>query len=259
MSFENSLRAGVQLFSVREALRADLPGTIARIAEIGFTGVEGFRLAEFPTLHEALSAHGLTMPSLHERIVSDEDQDQDQDRWNQEFATAASHGAELVIDPVVPAERWQSPDDIARTADRMNAAAAVAASHGIRFGYHNHAHDLTRQDDGRSALEHLVDGLDDAVVLEIDVYWAARAGLDPVALVRDLGPRVAALHLKDAPAGSQEVADQVPLGLGDVPFGECILAAPPGALHIIEFDDSRWELFDALDLSLERLNETVAA
>lgn len=255
MSSENAHRTSVQLYSVREALGADLSGTLARIAEIGFTRVEGFRITEFPALHETLSAHGLTMPSVHERVVSDGDTDQ----WNQTFANAASHGVELVIDPGVPANQWESAESIARIADRMNAAAGIAAAHGIRFGYHNHAHDLARQEDGRTALDHLIDRLDGAVTFEIDVYWAVRAGVDATALVRNLGARVAALHLKDMPAGSRDVADQVPLGLGDVPFRECVMAAPDDALRIVEFDDSRWDLFEALAQSLARLNESVAA
>lgn len=255
MSPENPLRTSVQLYSVREALRADMPGTVARIAEIGFTRVEGFRLSEFPALHATLTAHGLTMPSVHERVISEEDPD----RWNRSFAHAASHGVKLVIDPVVAADEWEDAESIARIADRMNTAADIAAAHGVRFGYHNHAHDLARQDDGRTALDHLVDRLDDTVRLEIDVYWAIRAGVDAVALVQRLGDRVAALHLKDTPAGSREIADQVPLGLGDVPFRECVMAAPAGALQVIEFDDSRWDLFEALAQSLSRLNEAVAA
>lgn len=240
---------GVQLYSVREALRADPDRTLLRVAEMGFAFVEGFRLAEFPRLHALLDETGLVMPSAHERTVSTGDPS----TWASTFAAAAEKGISLVIDPVIPAERWTSPDGIARIADEMNAAAEVAAASGTRFGYHNHAHELFDAGDGRTALEHLTDLVDDRVALEIDVYWAMRAGREPNSLITSLGERVAALHLKDAPAGGVDVADQVPLGQGDVPFARAIEVAPAEALRIVEFDDTRRDLFSALADSLSTL------
>lgn len=241
-------KISVQLYSVREALRADLHKTLKALAMIGFTRVEGFRSAEFPQLHDALSEYGLRMPSVHERTVSAGDPAD----WSATFATAAARDVELVIEPSVPAERWSSYDAIARIAHDMNAAAELATASGTRFGYHNHAHELAPMADGRTALEHLAEQMDERVALEIDVYWVMRAGHDPVALIDALGDRVVALHLKDAPSGS-DLADQVPLGLGELPFDACIDAAPPWSLQVLEFDDTRWNIFDALEHSLARL------
>lgn len=244
-----SAPAVVQLYSVREGLRTDAADTVRRLADTGFSRAEGYRLADLPALPALLAAHGISMPSAHERTVSAaEDTD-----LSAVFARAAAQGVELVIDPAVPAARWRAEDGIARIADDMNAAADVAAAHGTRLGYHNHAHELFDAGDGRTALEHLSDRLDDRVALELDVYWAMRAGADPVALVAALGERIAALHLKDAPAGSEDVADQVALGLGDVPYGACIDAAPRDALRVVEFDDTRGDLFQALAVSLAAL------
>jgi len=236
---------GAQLYTVRDALRSDLPGTVSHLAESGLSFVEGFRLSEFPGLTAHLESRGLTMPLAHERVVSSPDTT----TWNATYAHAAASGVDIVIDPGVAADKWNEVDGIARTAERMRSAASLAREHGVRLGYHNHAHDLDLQDDGRTTLEHFADLVDGAVVFEIDVYWAVRAGVDPVSLISSLGDRVAALHLKDAPSDSTEVIDQVPLGLGAVPIMECIAAAPDSAFQIIEFDDSRWDPLQAMVLS----------
>jgi sugar phosphate isomerase/epimerase len=118
----------------------------------------------------------------------------------------------------------------------------------VRVGYHNHAQELEIVHDGTTALELLASHLDDAVVLEVDTYWAAVGGQDPVALLGRLGGRVHALHLKDGPP-TGEVRDQVALGQGPLPLRE-VVAAAPDALRVVELDDTRGDRFTALADSL---------
>jgi sugar phosphate isomerase/epimerase len=86
------------------------------------------------------------------------------------------------------------------------------------------------------------------VVLEVDAYWAAVGGQDPVALLGRLGHRVQALHVKDGPATS-DTRDQVAVGRGGLPIRE-ILGAAPQALPVIELDDTRGDRFAAVADSL---------
>jgi len=101
----------------------------------------------------------------------------------------------------------------------------VGSDFGVTVGYHNHAWELSSHIDGRPALELFADLLDPVVLLEIDTYWAATAGQDVPALLRRLGARVFALHLKDGPLNG-DIAAQLPLGRGDLPAPEIIAAAP---------------------------------
>lgn len=227
----------VQLYTVREALAEDLPGTLRRLADLGLTQVEPFDLtARAEALRPALADAGLTAPTAHARVVG-----QDLDAV---FAAAASVGVGTVVDPRIATERWRSAAGVASIADDLNAAAVVAARHGVRVGYHNHAEELEVVHDGTPALEVLAGHLDDAVVLEVDAYWAAVGGQDPVDLVRRLGERVVALHLKDGP-GTPDVLDQVALGAGAQPVREVALAAPH-ALRVVELDDCRGDRFTAV-------------
>ncbi|TWF80948.1 sugar phosphate isomerase/epimerase [Pseudonocardia hierapolitana] len=236
----------VQLYTLRELLVEDLPGTLDRLAGLGLAQVEPFRLTDFAAqLGPALAASGLTAPTAHQHVVGTGAEEEI-------FAAAAALGVGTVFDPRIDRERFESADGVAAVADDLNAAAAVAARHGVRVGYHNHAQELEivlyptegMRRDGTTALELLASHLDDAVVLEVDTYWAAVGGQDPVELLKRLGDRVTAVHVKDGPA-TPDPLDQVPVGQGDLPVRE-ILAAAPHALRVVELDDTRGDRFQAV-------------
>jgi sugar phosphate isomerase/epimerase len=228
----------VQLYTVRELLTEDTVGTLRRIAEIGFTQVEPFGLLDFADgLRQGLAETGLTAPTTHQGFIGRDDLDA-------VFATAADLGVQTVIDPHVPAERWQTAADVEKTAARLNAAAEVAAKHGVRVGYHNHAHEVESTIGGVTALEYFAGKLAPEVALEVDTYWVVVGGEDPVELLPKLGDRVVALHIKDG-SGTADTKDQVAVGQGSLPIAE-IVAAAPNALRVIELDDSRADRFQAV-------------
>jgi sugar phosphate isomerase/epimerase len=117
----------VQLYTVRDAISADLQGAVARVAEIGFTKVEPYAFVERAAEYaRAFQATGVTAPSGHAPVI-------DVDDPARTFDAAAQLGIGTVIDPFVPSERWQSADDAARLADRVNALQVEAAAAGLRF------------------------------------------------------------------------------------------------------------------------------
>jgi sugar phosphate isomerase/epimerase len=235
----------VQLYSVREAFAADPAATLARLAGLGLTRVEPFDLTENAALLATLlPENGLTAPSAHERFLAT--------GVTPALEAAAQAGVELVIDPFVEPEHWQTRESVDAIAAGLNAAVGQAADMGLRIGYHNHAHELTSVFDGVTALEYFVDRLDERVVLEIDTYWAAIGGQDPVALLGRLGERVAAVHLKDGKVPGETI-DQAPLGRGDLPVAEIVRAVPAAAVGVLEFDEYAGDLFDGIAASLAYL------
>lgn len=231
-----SSKLSVQLYTVRELLAEDLAGTIKRIAELGFTQVEPFDFTGLEGLGDALKANGLTAPTTHAHFIGED--------AAPVFAAARELGIRTVIDPYVPAERWQTAESVAEIAVQLNAAAKVAAGFGITVGYHNHNHELESVIDGGNAFELFAAQLDPEVVLEVDTYWVAVGGVDPVELLGRLGDRVVALHIKDGP-GTKENKDQVAVGKGSMPV-RAIIEAAPKALRVIELDDSRDDRFQAI-------------
>jgi sugar phosphate isomerase/epimerase len=233
-------KLSVQLYSVREAFAEDPGGTLAKLADIGFTQVEPFGLAEHASvLRTALPDHGLTAPTAHAKLIG-----VDQDEV---FAAAVACGVSVVIDPFVPDEQWRTEADVAATAAALGAAAKRAADLGLAVGYHNHWWELQNKIGDRTAFEVFADLLDPELVLEVDTYWAAAGGADAPALLTALGDRVHALHVKDGDL-STDATGQVPAGQGRVPVAD-VLAAAPDALRVVEFDAYAGDIFEGLAAS----------
>jgi len=236
----------LQLYTLRNAIAEDLPGTIKKVSAIGFTQVEPYNfVATAAELGAALAENGLTAPTGHAPLLS---QDQDQI-----FAAAKDLGITTVIDPYLPAEHWQEAGDIQSTAAKLNAAAKKGAEYGIRVGYHNHAWELESSVEGQTALEYFAGLLDTEVVLEVDTYWAAVGGQDPAALLERLGDRVRFIHIKDGPVTTDTKA-QLPAGQGKLAVWEVIGAAHALEVGVVEFDDYSGDIFDGIAQSLAYLN-----
>ncbi|HMO11728.1 MAG TPA: sugar phosphate isomerase/epimerase, partial [Actinotalea sp.] len=141
--------------------------------------------------------------------------------------------------------------DLARRAGRarkeLGDVAARAADRGLTVGYHNHWWETALRVDGSPALEVLADLLEDRVLLEVDVYWAAVGGEDPAGLLRRLGERVVALHLKDGPL-THDVTAQQPAGHGELDVPD-VLAAAPDARLVLEFDEYVGDMVEGLAAS----------
>ena len=235
----------LQLYTVRQDLENDLPGTLQRLAEIGFREVEPYNFQHnTEALAAALQSNGLSAPSGHAPLLRE-----DQDAI---FSAAKALGIGTVIDPMVPGERWKTEEDIAATAAALNAAAAKAAPHGLRVGYHNHWWELETLSDGRTGLEVLAAHLAPEVVLELDTYWAAVGGQDPVDLLARLGNRVRFIHIKDGPVTTDPAA-QLPVGAGKMPVWDILAAATALETGVVELDDYAGDMLTAVAASFEYL------
>lgn len=268
MSASASSSPSVQLYSVRDAMERDLSGTIARLADIGFTHVEPYAFAErTEELAAAFTAAGVSAPSGHAAVI-------DADDPARIFDAAERLGINAVIDPFVPSERWQSIDDAHRLAERVNELQTLAAARGLRFGYHNHQWEFANRVQGRPVYEHFVEHLNFDVILELDAFWSTVGGMDTPALLQSLGARVQFIHVKDGiiggdiatslpssdsaldvpPSLSAAFKQQTPAGQGEVGV-KAILAAAPQAVRVVEFDDYAHDIFEGLAASLTWLQE----
>jgi sugar phosphate isomerase/epimerase len=194
---------GVQLYLLRAEMRQNPEATIARIATLGFSDVEWWGTWERTPaqLRGLLDAHGLTSTAAHI----------DPAELAPEKLPALLERAEtmgqntLIVAWTPPAERTR--DGWMRLAQRLNEAGRAGARVGIKTGYHNHDFEFTSEG-GRTPWEILVGETDPAfVTLELDCFWAFKAGQDPIAMIERHAGRITHLHLKDssgAPAHEQK-------------------------------------------------------
>ena len=227
----------VQLYTVRNSLSSDLPGTLQRVADIGFRNVELYGFVDLADQYaEALPAAGLSAPSAHAKLVG-----QDVPAI---FAAAKKIGIATVIDPAIERDLWTTREDVTASATALNELVSQAADSGLTIGYHNHWWETENRIDGTPALEIFADLLDPAIKLEVDTYWAEVGGVSAVDLLGRLGDRVRFIHVKDG-AVNQDDQSQVAVGSGKIDVLG-ILAAAPQALRVVELDGFAGDVFDAL-------------
>jgi sugar phosphate isomerase/epimerase len=216
-------------------------GVLRRIADFGYGAVEPYDVRTDPEqLRADLDEAGLAVCSVHAKIL-----DGDDDVLLRGTRTV---GADTVIVPWVPPERFADAEAIAVLAGQLNEAAVKAADHGLRLGYHNHDFELSSIVGGRPALEVLADALDPAVILEVDTYWAAVGGQDVPALLGRLGDRVRYLHVKDGPVTRHGQQTAVGSGLMTVP--EILSSCPSAEWHVVELDYCATDMLTAVGDSL---------
>lgn len=230
---------GLQLFTLRDS-GEDLITVLPALAALGYRGVElyGGQLdhVDVDGLRVALADAGLTVPSALAGLSPDGHFDEG------ELDRLQAVGVGVVVAPLLWVDRFHDAGTVAAAADLLNVAQAQLARRGLVLGYHNHHWELGPLTDGRPALLHLFDRLDPAVVAEVDLYWVHVAGVDPAALVGELGARVRLLHVKDGP-GNDPSAPQVALGEGALDLAAPLRAATTAAWHHVEldrFDGDAW-------------------
>ena len=224
---------GAQLYTARDALARDLPGTLAAIRRAGYRDVEVAGTGEVPatTLRRALDRAGLRAQSYHA------DWKQLRDAPARTFADARTLGARYVVLAWLPPEERATAAQWRLWADRLNDRGAMARADGLRLAYHPHDFEFGRVD-GIIPFNILRERFDPRFVdFQIDVYWAAKAGRDPVALIRSLGRRTPLLHLKDMNCRTRAFAD---VGDGCLDWQAVMAAArKAGVTHAyIERDDA---------------------
>src|SRR5699024_958069 len=105
------------------------------------------------------------------------------------FDAAAELGVTTVVQPNAPRELWHSRAGVRELAEKLNAVAAIGSEYGIQVGYHNHAFEFLESKwiinaatpELPTALDFLALDLESNVTLQIDTYWVAVGGADPVA------------------------------------------------------------------------------
>lgn len=188
---------GLQIYSVRNELKADTPGTIKALAEAGFGQVEMYGFPKCDDMIKAAKDNGLGINSTHfdwETAVNPSDDGFSDFKKIVEQAeqTKLTH---LCV-PYLQEKDRKTLDDYKRVAGNLNKAAVITKEAGIQLAYHNHAFEYQPME-GSTGYDVFIKEFTPEMKFEIDVFWVKAANLDPVALIKKLKGRVSQLHLKD--------------------------------------------------------------
>lgn len=198
---KKSVDVGVQLYSIRDAMTADLVGSLTKVAEMGYKNVElagyaggkfyGLSAKEFGKIvnglglniissHTMVEAAGITMDNA--KIMAE---------------AHAKVGVKYCVQPWV-VEQDRNIESYKKMIGDWNEVGKVMKDTGIQFGYHNHNFEFANIDGVVPYFDIFIPEMDaDLITMELDLYWATKAGQDPVAMFKKYPGRFQLLHFKD--------------------------------------------------------------
>ncbi len=226
-------RIGVQLYTVRAAMRADPVATLRALAQIGFREVEWWgQFGKSPAeIRLLLDDNGLVSPSWHVGLEAV------QGGFDATAEAAHVMGQTYVTVASLDTRTIKTIDDWKRVADAFNEAGRRVRAAGLRFAYHNHDYEFTAID-GQVPMDILYAGTDPALVAhEMDVYWVTAAGRDPLRYFTRFPGRFEMVHVKDSKGPPANTMTEV--GSGTIDWKELFAQrAVAGIKHyFVEHDE----------------------
>jgi sugar phosphate isomerase/epimerase len=234
---------GLQLYSVRDEMKRDVAATLARVARIGYKEVEfaGYFDRSPTDIRALLDADGLTSPSSHVALAMLKSD------TPAVIAAAKVIGHEYIVVPSIDAEMRKSLDDWRGIARTLNVIGAAMAAAGLRLGYHNHDFEFDLID-GQKPYDVLLAETNPALVtLEMDLYWATKAGQDPVAYFAKYPGRFRLVHVKDSKGPPNHEMTEV--GAGSIDWKRIFAHRTEAGIqhYIVEHDNPKdpWASIEA--------------
>jgi len=239
---------GIQLYSVREDCAQDLPGTIAKLAAMGYDGVEfaGYYDYSAADLRKMLDDNGIKCCGTHTGI---------QTVLGDALKTTVEYnkilGNKYLIVPGLPEEYRNSRDAWRKTADFFNDLAGKLKPHDMLTGYHNHWIEFAEMD-GELPWDTFFGNTVEDVVMQIDTGNALHGGADAAPFLRKYPNRARTVHLKEF----SETNEDGVIGEGDVKWEDFFQAVEEVGntdWYIVEYERSKPSRMALVEKSLQAL------
>jgi sugar phosphate isomerase/epimerase len=239
----------LQMYTLRNEAEKDFTGTLQRVAELGYEGVElagygGFSPKE---LREVLNNLNLQAVSSH--IPLSELRSSGNDVIHDQLEL----GSDYIVCPYLSPEE-RAEEDYIRLIDDLNSIGEKCFKEGVTLCYHHHDFELSKRPNGKTDLETILSETNPLwVKAEFDIYWLTYAGENPVEWLKRYQGRTPLVHLKDMTTDGKRFFAE--LGSGGVDL-DAVLDF--GMHHdvdwwIVEQDESRIPPIDSVRMSLEYL------
>jgi sugar phosphate isomerase/epimerase len=243
---ERTMDISLQMYSLREEAKSDFPRALELAAKAGYQGVEfaGYFENSPARIKELLAAHGLKAVSTHAGMP------RLKDALDEEIAFAKTLGYSLIVCPKIPCS---TKGETIADARFLETCAQKVLAAGLSFGYHNHDHEF-KKFDGEYAMDIILKTAP-SVKFQPDVFWIAKAGVDPVSYIAPLEKqgRICAVHAKElAKTGDENVY----IGTGRIDFAALAkLCSPEKYPWIVEQEFFSGDHFEGISASYTGLRK----
>jgi len=261
---------GLQLYTVRDAMQQDPAGTLAKVAQLGYNSVEGatytgtqkFYGMEPAAFAKTLKQLGLIMPSSHYVLGMAQNQGQTVQGtilhgWDKAVDDATQVGIKYMVCAYLQESERGDLDQYKRLAEMLNKAGQRCKKAGIQLCYHNHDFEFAAQN-GQLPYNLLLKEADKELVkMELDLYWATKAGHDPITLFRQHPGRFPLWHVKDM--DKTEKHDFTEVGNGTIDFKKIFAERKLAGLQyfFVEQDRTPASPFDSIRSSITYIKSSL--
>ncbi len=227
----------VQLYTVRELCKQDFFGVLKELAAIGYVGVEfaGFHGKTAAEVAAKLKELGLKASGAHAGVPT-------ADNINQMKADAQTLSYNIVVGGP-GRDDCKSEEACKAVAEKYAKGAELAKSAGLSFAMHNHWWEFDHEFNGKTPFEIIMNAAP-AIGSELDIYWCAKAGRDPVAEMKKWDRRVPLVHVKDGDLGEESIHKA--LGTGKVPVKQTLAESKTAQWLVVELDNCATDMMEAV-------------
>ena len=249
---------GLQLYSLRDSIKKDVPGTIAKVGKMGYKFVEpagysdgklyGMEPGAFKALCEE---NNLTVISSHvgRNVPDSTNLEETMAWWDACIDAHVAAGAKFLVQPSMNNTAYESLAGLKAYCDYFNAVGEKCNSKGLRFGYHNHDKEFSTQLEGQTIYDYMLENTDpDKVMFEMDIYWTVVGGANPVDYFNKYPGRFELWHIKDKEElGASGMMDFAAIWAGSEKSGM--------KYGIVEVEEYNFDQYTSVEKSLDFLNE----
>jgi sugar phosphate isomerase/epimerase len=261
---------GLQLYTIRDAMGKDVPGSLKMVSDIGYKYLElasyengkfyGYLPGDIKKMAndlgmEIISSHAGVSPR---GITSDEAKKMAEDH--------AKVGAKYCMQPYIADEDRKSIAGFQKMVADWNKVGRIMKDNGIQFGYHNHNFEFGTVEGKVPYFDVFLAEMDkDLMTMEIDLFWVTKAGINPIELFKKYPGRFQLFHMKDmytkeAPFFKTQSSDFAPVGAGLINFREILAAKNIAGMKymFVEQDSTKdGKPFDAIRTSITNLTTKI--
>ncbi len=255
-------KVGLQLYTVRDLMKDDFDGTIAKVAAIGYKEVEfaGYFGRTGQQVRAVCDKNGLSPVATHVQY------DELDDKFPSVIETSKAIGLKYIVCPWIPEDLRKSPDIWKQAAAKFNHCGEQSKKAGMQFAYHNHWFEFLPVD-GKLPYDELLKECDSNLVkMEMDLCWITAAGGDPLKYFNEYPGRFPLVHVKDlktlphiTAGGAQNYGDTVDLtevGSGIIDWKRIFAQSDKAGIkhYIVEHDHPKQPI-ESIKGSYEYLNK----